>query len=127
MVPVATREAPSVSRTPPRPGRYRHFKGGEYEVLRVARHSETEEMLVVYCSLDDPATTWVRPMEMFVDVIEGPGGTYPRFRRTSPTEQRSGGLFSHLGRWLRLPHTSLPRAATRSLRRRSVATRCPEL
>jgi hypothetical protein len=43
---VQTREASPVSRDLPKPGRYRHFKGGEYELLEVARHSETEELLV---------------------------------------------------------------------------------
>jgi hypothetical protein len=59
MTSVATREASPVSRALlPEPGLYRHFKGGEYEVLEVARHSETEELLVIYCSLDDPTKIW---------------------------------------------------------------------
>jgi hypothetical protein len=42
MTPVASREAPTLAKAPPRPGLYRHFKGGEYELLNVARHSETK-------------------------------------------------------------------------------------
>ena len=118
MTPVATREALPVSRTIPKPGRYRHFKGGEYEVLQVARHSETEEMLVVYCSLDDPATTWVRPMEMFLDVIEGPGGTYPRFMPTSRRPRSPKTLLARTTRWLKLLRP--PSAPRRSGRRRSI-------
>ena len=61
-----------------RPGRYRHFKGGEYEVLGTARHSETEEVLVVY----RPAGSedwWVRPLAMFTETVERDGRTVPRF------------------------------------------------
>jgi hypothetical protein len=87
---VSTRETPLVSRTVPEPGLYQHFKGGEYEVLEVARHSETEELLVVYCSLDDPTTTWVRPLDMFGGVVESPNGPLPRFKR------RANGLLTRL-------------------------------
>lgn len=86
---VSTREASPVSRSLPRPGVYRHFKGGEYEVLEVARHSETEELLVVYCSLDDPKTTWVRPVEMFSGIVDSPDGPSPRFELTAPFRRRS--------------------------------------
>ena len=86
---VPTRETSAVSRPLPKPGRYRHFKGGEYDVLEVARHSETEEWLVVYCSIDDPSTTWVRPLEMFSGVVECPDGSYPRFAPTAPRPRRS--------------------------------------
>ena len=48
-----------------RPGRYRHFKGNEYEVLGVARHSETEEELVVYRPLYGEGGLWVRPVSMW--------------------------------------------------------------
>jgi hypothetical protein len=55
---------------PLRPGKYRHFKGGEYEVLGVARHSETDEQLVVYRSLQgDSASLWVRPLTMFTEKV----------------------------------------------------------
>ena len=49
-----------------RPGRYRHFKGKEYEVLGVARHSETEEEYVVYRQLYGEHSLWVRPASMSV-------------------------------------------------------------
>ena len=79
---VPTREASGVSHALPRPGLYRHFKGGEYLVLDVAQHSETKELLVVYSSLDDPATIWVRPVTMFSEVVDGPTGASPRFTPT---------------------------------------------
>ena len=49
---------------PVRPGRYRHFKGNEYQVLGVARHSETEEEMVVYRALYGEGGLWVRPAAM---------------------------------------------------------------
>ena len=63
-----------------RPGRYRHFKGGEYEVLGVARHSETEEELVVYRALYGERGLWVRPAAMWTETVERDGKTLPRFR-----------------------------------------------
>ena len=65
----------------PAPGRYRHFKGGEYELLSVGKHTETGEVLVVYRSVDDAETVWVRPLEMFVSNVDRPDGKHPRFRR----------------------------------------------
>jgi hypothetical protein len=71
---------PSASvRTLPLPGRYRHFKGGDYELLSVATHTETKEPFVVYRSVEDPDRVWVRPLEMFLDVVEGPKGACQRF------------------------------------------------
>lgn len=54
-------------------GRYRHYKGNEYEVIGLARHSETEEVLVVYRPLYNDSGMWVRPYAMFTEsvVIEG--------------------------------------------------------
>jgi hypothetical protein len=65
----------------PRPGRYRHYKGREYRVLGLARHSETNEPLVVYQTLYGDRGWWVRPLAMFVETVpEGPGGSLvPRF------------------------------------------------
>ena len=63
-----------------RPGRYRHFKGGLYEVLGVARHSETEEELVVYRPLYGDRALWVRPRAMFLEAIEVDGKPVPRFQ-----------------------------------------------
>ncbi len=62
-------------------GRYRHFKGGEYEVLGVARHSETDEKLVVYRPLYGEGGLWVRPLEMFLEQVYHEGDLQPRFAR----------------------------------------------
>lgn len=64
-------------------GRYRHVKGGEYEVLGVVRHSETLEPLVLYRPLRDAETIglWVRPYAMFLEVIEFEGRRQTRFTR----------------------------------------------
>jgi hypothetical protein len=60
-------------------GRYRHYKGPEYEVIGVARHSETLELLVVYRTLYDDSGLWVRPHTMFVEEVEVDGVRRPRF------------------------------------------------
>lgn len=62
-----------------RPGRYRHFKGREYEVLGIARHSETEEELVVYRQLYGERSLWVRPASMWNELVTRDGRTQPRF------------------------------------------------
>ena len=62
-----------------RPGRYRHFKGGEYEVLGVARHSETEEPMVVYRPLYGERGLWVRPAAMWNETVERDGVRARRF------------------------------------------------
>ncbi|MBE1426068.1 hypothetical protein H4684_002729 [Desulfomicrobium macestii] len=61
------------------PGRYRHFKGREYEVLGVARHSEGLEDMVVYRPLYNDTGLWVRPLSMFTELIERNGKKQPRF------------------------------------------------
>lgn len=61
------------------PGRYRHFKGREYEVLGVARHSETEEEYVVYRALYGDRQLWLRPLAMFSEEVEQQGVRQPRF------------------------------------------------
>lgn len=63
----------------PRPGRYRHYKGGEYRVLGLARHSETLEPLVVYQALYGERGLWVRPQPMFVESITHDGNHVARF------------------------------------------------
>ena len=63
----------------PSPGRYRHYKGGAYEVLGVATHSETEERLVVYRPLYGEGALWVRPLAMFIEWVEVDGERMPRF------------------------------------------------
>ncbi len=60
-------------------GIYRHYKGSEYEVLMVARHSETEEPMVVYRALYGDYGVWVRPYEMFVEKVEVNGKLVDRF------------------------------------------------
>ena len=60
-------------------GRYRHFKGKEYEVLGVARHSETEDELVVYRALYGDFGLWVRPVSMWNETVERDGKTFRRF------------------------------------------------
>lgn len=60
-------------------GRYRHYKGGEYEVLGVVRHSETLEPMVLYRALYGEAGLWVRPFAMFVEQVEVNGERQPRF------------------------------------------------
>jgi len=60
-------------------GRYKHFKGGEYEVIGVANHSETLEKLVVYRALYGEGEFWVRPAEMWNDTVEYKGKTVLRF------------------------------------------------
>jgi hypothetical protein len=62
-------------------GRYRHYKGGEYEVTGVARHSETLEPLVVYRPLYDESGWWVRPHAMFFGSLEVDGREVRRFVR----------------------------------------------
>ena len=63
------------------PGRYRHFKGNEYEVISIARHSETTEPMVVYRALYGDHGTWVRPAEMWNETIERDGKTFRRFEK----------------------------------------------
>ncbi len=63
------------------PGRYQHYKGHEYEVLGVARHSETEKELVVYRALYGERGLWIRPMAMFLETVMVEGIPRPRFHR----------------------------------------------
>lgn len=60
-------------------GKYRHFKGGEYEVLHIAYHSETGEEMLVYQALYGEKKIWVRPVSMFFETVERDGKTYQRF------------------------------------------------
>lgn len=63
------------------PGRrYVHYKGGEYQVVALARHSETMEELVVYQALYGPMDMWVRPRVMFEELVEFDGALVRRFR-----------------------------------------------
>ena len=60
-------------------GRYRHFKGNEYEVLYLAKHSETLESMVVYRALYGEHGVWVRPAKMWNETVERDGQTHTRF------------------------------------------------
>jgi hypothetical protein len=64
-----------------RPGRYQHYKGNDYEVLGVARHSETEEEFVVYRALYGDGGLWIRPLAIFLEPVWVEGIEQPRFRR----------------------------------------------
>ena len=69
-----------------KPGRYRHYKGRDYLVLGIARHSETEEELVVYRQDYGDRGLWVRPRAMFVEEIEVAGQRVARFRYVGPAD-----------------------------------------
>ena len=69
-----------------RPGRYRHYKGREYTVIGVARHSETDESLVVYRPEYGERGLCVRPQSMFTEFVETQRGTEPRFTLITPEE-----------------------------------------
>jgi hypothetical protein len=69
------------------PGRYRHFKGNEYEVLAVATHSETREPYVVYRALYGERGVWVRPASMWNELVTRDGKTMPRFVRVEGETQ----------------------------------------
>ncbi len=60
-------------------GKYRHFKGNEYEVIGTARHSETLEEMVVYKALYGEGGLWVRPADMWNETVERDGKTVKRF------------------------------------------------
>src|ERR1051325_2591529 len=79
------------SETPITPGgRYRHFKGNEYTVLGVARHSETHEELVVYRPEYGDHGLWVRPKQMFFETVNIDGQDMPRFQRLGSSSEQVG-------------------------------------
>ena len=61
-------------------GEYRHYKGNNYELLHIARHSETEELMAVYRPLYGDHGIWVRPLDMFTESVVVDGEEVPRFR-----------------------------------------------
>ncbi len=63
-----------------KPGRYRHFKGKEYQVIDIATDSESLRKMVVYRALYGEGGLWVRPLDMFCEVIERDGVCIPRFQ-----------------------------------------------
>ncbi len=71
------------------PGRYRHYKGRDYAVINTARHSETEELLVVYRTLYGDFSWWVRPFEMFTGEVSVDGKAVPRFSYLGPLEKNA--------------------------------------
>ena len=62
-----------------KPGKYRHFKGGEYELIGIAKHSETLEPMVVYRALYGEGGLWVRPASMWTETVDRDGYHGPRF------------------------------------------------
>ncbi len=62
-----------------KPGIYRHFKGNRYELVTLAKHSETCEEMVVYRALYGDGEYWVRPLSMWEETVEVDGRTVPRF------------------------------------------------
>jgi hypothetical protein len=70
---------PPLVTTPP--GRYRHYKGGEYDVVGTVRHSETLEPMTLYRALYGEQGLWVRPAAMFEETVVIDGVSQPRFRK----------------------------------------------
>ncbi len=63
-----------------KPGIYEHFKGAKYKVLGVVRHSETLEEMVLYEHMFGDHSTWIRPIDMFLEQVENDGKKIPRFK-----------------------------------------------
>lgn len=70
------------------PGVYRHYKGAEYEVLHLARHSETEEWLVIYRQCYGDGSRWARPLAMFTETVTLNGEELPRFEYLGSKPER---------------------------------------
>lgn len=62
-------------------GIYRHYKGTEYEVLGTGIHTETEEKMVIYRSIEEPEKVWLRPYDMFFETVTIDGEGIPRFKK----------------------------------------------
>lgn len=69
-----------------KPGIYRHFKGNNYELLCLARHSETMELMVVYRALYGDFGIWVRPASMWTETVNKDGRDVPRFVYIGPSD-----------------------------------------
>jgi len=61
-------------------GKYEHYKGGQYEIIGIAKHSETLEEVVVYRALYGDQSMWARPLDMFLESVEVKGKIVPRFK-----------------------------------------------
>ncbi|MDP2704418.1 MAG: DUF1653 domain-containing protein [bacterium] len=72
-------------------GKYKHYKGREYEMIGIATHSETMEELVIYRALYGESKLWVRPKKMFAEKVEVNGKKVKRFKFLNPTASASGG------------------------------------
>ena len=83
MVKLFVRGQPVPDMPPIAPGFYRHFKGGEYEVIGLARHSESLAWHVVYRALSGGHGLWVRPAAMFLETVAHDGKIVPRFTPTA--------------------------------------------
>ena len=70
-------------------GRYRHYKGNMYQVIGIAKHSETEEDVVVYRALYGECGLWVRPLDMFCENVEVKGKLIPRFELIQEENEES--------------------------------------
>lgn len=84
-----------------RPGRYRHFKDNEYELLYVARHSETLEPMVVYRALYGERGVWVRPAAMWSEPVDRDGYHGPRFQWIGGVSEEVDGLQKYFSRFLK--------------------------
>jgi len=73
------------------PGKYRHYKGNDYQVYGVAQHSESQEMLVVYRALYGDFDLWVRPLSMFQETVSVGGEEIPRFSLLEKLSPQYGG------------------------------------
>ena len=72
-----------------KPGIYRHFKGNRYELLGVAKHSETLEPMVVYRALYGQHGMWIRPASMWNEIVVREGNVYQRFTYLDKKEQKN--------------------------------------
>ena len=73
-------------------GIYRHYKGNDYQVLGLVRHSETEEWLVLYKTLYGDFSSWVRPLAMFTESVTTADGEVPGFRLIQPLDSNDQAL-----------------------------------
>lgn len=73
-----------VSMSDPAPGKYRHYKGKDYQVIATAVHTETEEPLVIYRALYGDYGLWARPLAMFMESVTVDGIEVPRFKHLEP-------------------------------------------